>query len=130
MATKRSAAWPFDRKFRQWRADHKVSIDAFRKRVGIPYATFHGWVEGGVRVPATGMALIAAATGLPAEYWTNEAVPYPPPAEYLDLSAEVEKAVKGLDVQQLQQVLDMLRSPADLGQTLELRRVARKPSPS
>lgn len=127
MPYKRSSQpWPFERKFRAWRAEARVSISAFAKRVGVPYATFHGWAEGGVRIPSDAMSRIAAATGLPAEFWTNESVPFPPPADYLDLAGEVEKAVKGLSVEQLQQVLEMLRSPDDLSQTLDLRRVARK----
>ena len=131
MASKRgTSAWPFERKFRLWRAEQDVSLSAFARQVGVPLTTLHGWTRSGVRVSADGMARIAAATGLPADYWTNDAVPYPPPAEYLNLSGEIEKALMGLGVPQLQQVLEMLRSPADLDQTLALRRVARKQPPA
>lgn len=131
MAPKRgSPAWPFERKFRLWRAEHQVSLSAFAKQIGVPLATLHGWARSGVRLPADGLAKIAAATSLPAEYWTNPALPFPPPADYANMAAEVDKALRGLDVEQLRQVLEMLRNHEDLDQTLALRNVARKPRPS
>ena len=36
----------------------------------------------GVRMPADALARIARATCLPAEFWLDDAIPYPPPLDY------------------------------------------------
>lgn len=38
----------------------------------------------GVRMPADALARIARATCLPAEFWLDDAIPYPPPLDYLN----------------------------------------------
>ena len=127
---KRNSAWPFDRKFRLWRGDARKSLSAMARETGIPYATLHGWAQGGVRATADGMAKIAAVTGLPAKYWTDPKIPYPPPADYFNVAEEVEREVRGLSPDRLQRVLDLLRTPGELDRALDLIRVARRPPPS
>jgi hypothetical protein len=70
------------------------------------------------------MARIAALTGLPSEYWTNEAIPYPPPAEYLDVMGQVEDAIKALPREVLVELLPVLLSPAETRRVLAIRRAA------
>lgn len=129
VAKKQSTAWTFERKFRLWRGDAKRSLSAVARETGIPYATLHGWTSGGVRVTADGMDKIAAVTGLPAKYWMDPKVPYPPPADYMDVALEVMAEVRGLTPDKLRRVLDVLRTPGELDRALDLIRVARRPPP-
>src|SRR5262245_2539345 len=110
--------WPFDLKLRLWRAEAKKSLSAVSRGTGIAYATLHGWAEEGVRAPADGLDKIARFTGLPASYWMDTAVPYPPPTDYFDVAAEVNAEIRGLTADRMQRVLEMLRSPGELDRAL------------
>ena len=119
-ARSRSASWPFDRKFKQWLTDNDLSISRAAKKLDVPYATLHGWVKSGVRVSAAGMGKIAALTGLPSEYWTNKAVPYPPPADYLDATHDLEAAMSTMSVDELRAWIRILSDPVNRSRALAL----------
>lgn len=118
-------AWPFGRKFTLWLSDHGISLTTFARRQEIAQQTLHGWVKQGRRVPSQAIARIAAATRLPADYWVDETLPYPPPLEYANLADDVLAALRGLPLDQVTEVLAMLRDPVDLRRTLAIRRAAR-----
>lgn len=124
-APKQPAAWTFGRKLSLWLADRNQSLNAFAKSLGVPQSTMHGWVRQGIKVSPEGLRKIAAATGLSAGYWLSEATPYPPPAEVLDVEAEVQQAIQALTPDQLIAILEMLQDPDDLRRTLALRKAAR-----
>lgn len=128
MSPKRKA-WPFDLKFRLWRAETRKSLSACARGTGIPYATLHGWTDEGVRPTADGMDKIATFTGLPASYWMDPAAPYPPPEDYFDVAAEVSAEMKSLTPEKMQRVLEMLRSPGELDRAIDFLRIARRPPP-
>lgn len=118
--------WPFGRKLALWLKDHGTSLNAFARRHGIAQQTLHGWVKLGRRVPAEAVERVAAATRLPAAYWMNGALPYPPALEYANLAEAVLAALKALPLDQLIEVHEMLGDPEDLRRTLALRRAARE----
>ena len=126
---KGDGAWPFERKFALWLSDHGLTLNAFARRHGFPQQTLHGWVKLGRRIPGEAIALIAAVTKLPADYWLSECLPYPAPLEYASLTEDALAALKGLPLEQLSEVLAMLRDPEDLKRTLALRRAARGDEP-
>lgn len=125
----RRKAWPFDLKFRLWRAETGKSISACSRETGVPYATLHGWTAGGVRPTAEGMERLATLTGLPASYWLDPAAPYPPPVDYFEVAGEVDAAIRGLTPEKLQRVLRLFRVPGDLDRALDLLDVAKRAPP-
>lgn len=117
--------WPFGRKFDAYLTDKGVKLNTFAEREGIPQSTLQGWVKEGVRVPDGGLAKIASATGLPADYWIREDVPYPPPLDYEGLVDEAVQALRTLNPAQVRAIIEMARDRADLERTLALRKTAR-----
>lgn len=120
-----SSSWPFGRKFSLWLEDHGLSLSAFAARNGFKQQTLQRWTKQGVRLPAAALPRIAAATHLPAAYWLDDAIPYPPPVEYANLADQVTDALKACPLDDLREILAMLRDPDDRRRTLALRRAAR-----
>lgn len=124
-AAKTPKSWPFSRKFALYLTDQKTTLNAWSKRHGIPQRTLHGWVHDGVAIPAIGIIRIARATRLPAEYWLDETLQYPPPYEYENLAGDLERALSTVPTAELREILAMLRDPEDRKRTLAIRRAAR-----
>lgn len=122
-----AAQWTFGRKFERWLLDQGISLTAWAKRHGFPQSTLQAWVSKPNRkVPARAMARIAAITGLPVSYWTDDKAKYPPPAEYLDYLAQVIEATKALSHETLVELLPVLLSPEETQRLLAIRRAARQ----
>lgn len=120
----------FGEKFSQWLAREGTNIKAFAERNGLKQRTLHGWVKEGVRVPAAGLATIVKATGIPADYWTNEALPWPPATDYYaELLPRLISAAKALPAERLREIVEMSESESDVEMTLALRRAARRGRP-
>jgi len=82
-------------------------------------------------VPADGLAVIARASGIPADYWTNDALPWPPALEYTGLVEQIVRDLGAWPLEALREFAEIARNAADRDQTLALRRAARQhPGPS
>lgn len=127
MATPRkaSARWTFGRKFSLWLEDSGQSLTQFADREGIPQSSLQAYTKQARKIPPARLRTIAKATRLPADYWLDEEIPYPPPVDYLNLAEEVVAALKSVPAVALQEILAMLRDPEDLRRTLAIRRAAR-----
>lgn len=117
--------WPFTRKFSLWLQDNDSTLRHFAVTHGFTPSTLHRYVREGTKLPAKALTRIVHATGLPAGYWMDDALPYPPPLEYSGLAAKVTDALQEVSLDELQEILALLRDPADRKRTLALRRAAR-----
>lgn len=117
-------AWPFPRKFPMWLADHSESMAAFARRSGVPQPSLHAYTKQGRKMPADVVGRIAIATKLPADYWLNDRIPYPPPADYANAAEDIARVVRTLPLDLLQEALPILRDENELRRTLALRRLA------
>ena len=109
---KRSAGeWTFARKFRLWLADNGTNLNAFAKKHGFAQSTMHGWIGEDRKVPASALARVAEITRLDMDYWTNAAVPYPPPAEYGNLADSIRDVWNSLSPAEQVRWADRLRDP-------------------
>lgn len=125
VASKRKRAqWTFGAKLKRWLVDAGTNVNAFAERLGIPQSSLQRYVNG-TKIPPDRLRSIALATRIPADYWLNDDLPYPPPVEYLNLEEEALAAMKSLTTEQLAELLDVLRDPEDLRRTLAMRRAAR-----
>lgn len=123
--SKARGPWPFGRKMAAWISDKGLSVSGFAEAHGFKQRTFHGWVKEGVRVPDRALATIARATGLPVDYWLDDSLPFPAPVDYADLAGQVAEALKAVSLDELREILAMLRDPDDRRRTLAMRRAAR-----
>lgn len=122
-----SSAWSFGRKFSLWLTDNDITLNAFAGRHGFTQSSLQRWVKVGTRLPADALQSIAEATRLPADYWLDETIPYPPPADYANLADRLDAALKKVPVSELTEILAILENADDRRRTLELRRIARRP---
>ena len=77
------------------------------------------WLSG--TVPgAKNLDQIARKTGLPAEFWLDESVPYPPPADYLNTVQDLENLLRGMTVEELSKWVKILSDPEARARTLAL----------
>jgi hypothetical protein len=117
----------FGDKFAQYLARERTNVTAFAKRAGLKQRTLHGWVKEGVRVPADGLAIIARETGIPAEYWANDSLPWPPATEYAeDIIPALLANLKSLPLETIREFAEIAKDRADVEMTLALRRAARR----
>ena len=74
-------------------------------------STLHAWVRGVTKPSAAGMDKIARITGLPAEYWLDPAVPYPPPLDYMGAVENLEAAIRKMGVDEMRAWVHILSHP-------------------
>lgn len=116
----------FGRKLDKWCTDHDETLPDFAERARVPYKSLHAYCTTTRAMPAPRMSLIAKATGLPADFWTNDALDWPPPAAYGERAVEdAQKRLAALPMDLLNELLDVLNDPDDVKRTLALRRTAR-----
>ena len=119
---------PFGEKFSQWLAREGSNVNRFALKNGIKQRTLQGWVKEGVRVSDEGLAAIAKGTGIPADYWINENLPWPPAPQYGSILEGLYERLQSKSLKQLLELYEMVTDEADFEQTLALRRAARKRS--
>lgn len=115
---------PFGEKFAQYVARERSSLRAFALRHGLPQRSLHGWVREGRKVPDHALAIIARATGIPADYWVNDTLPWPPAPQYGNLVEEIVSTLQAVPMDQLREIAAMVRDSEDRERTLALRRAA------
>lgn len=102
------------RKFALWLADRRLPLAAFAQREGFAQQTLHGWMRCSVRIPAVALAKIARATSLPEAYWLDDALPYPPPLDYLDSRERAAALLATLGTDDLAWVIEVTSDAAKL----------------
>lgn len=121
---------PFGEKFSQYLAREGSNVNKFARKHGLKQRTLQGWVKEGVRVPDAGLKVIARATGIPAGYWINENLPWPPAPQYGTLLVDLYERLQEKPMSRLLELYEMVGDDADFEQTLALRRAARqRPKP-
>lgn len=126
MAKRKSgtAGCPFGEKFSQYLAREHLSLRRFAAIAGLPQRTLHGWVREGRRVPDKALAVIARYSGIPMDYWVNDALPWPPAPQYANLVEQIMGSLQATPMDQLREIAAMVSSAADRERTLALRRAA------
>lgn len=122
--TRRQRAWTFGIKFEHWLTDEGLSLNAFAKRTEIPQSTLHNWVRGTTRPTAVGLDTVSRATGLPAEYWMDPSIPYPPPMDYLGTAEDIEAAIRTMGVEEMSAWIRILSNPESRRRALLLLEAA------
>lgn len=122
---KKPGRYPLGKKVDQWKVEHDLEVADFVALMGFNYGTFYGWAYRGRPIPAWAVKQIAKKTGLTMEYWTNDSVPYPPPAKWLEAQERIWEQMGNLTDAELEDLEAMMSSPEDLRRTLALRRAAR-----
>ena len=121
----RPRTWPFGKKLEMWLAEHGESMPSFAKRAGIPYGSLHAYATADRKIPSTRLQRIAVASRLPADYWLNDDLPYPPPSEYgPDIVERVRERLAAFPADLLNELLDALADENELRSMLALRRAA------
>lgn len=120
--------YPFPVKVKAWIAVHAGGLAAFATLTGLPYGTLNGWVKRGRRVPAWAIQQVADKTGLSSEYWTDDALPYPPPKKRQRTEDEREllRVVKRLNEEQRRELLRCASDPDRLERFLLAWRLAQE----
>lgn len=109
-----------------WLVENGEKMPAFAKRAGIPYNSLHAYVTTSRRITAERLSRVAVATGLPSDYWMDDALPYPPPAEYGPEAIEqARRRLATLPMDLLNEFLEILNDPDDARRTANMRRVSR-----
>jgi transcriptional regulator with XRE-family HTH domain len=108
----------FGEKFRQWMAKAGTNTAAFAAANGLNQRTLHGWVREGRRPSPHGLAVIAAATGIPADYWIDDSQPWPPASEYLKASGRtIADISRNATLDEIELLLDLCALPRGLART-------------
>lgn len=120
--------WPFARKFPLWLTDHRLTVNSFAKRfaaLGFKQRTLNAWTSEGVQIPAAGLAAIAKATGLPAQYWLDDEAPYPPTIDVEGLVQQVLDAMRSMSPAKAREVARLVSDPSEMDRVLAARRAIR-----
>jgi hypothetical protein len=113
------------RKFALWLTDRGDSLRAFAQQHDFAEQSLRGWMKRGVRMPADALARIARATCLPEAYWLDEALPYPPPIDYVNSRERAAALLATLTSDDLAWVIEILGDPQKLRQARALWRAAK-----
>ena len=116
---KKPKTWDLAQKLRLVMANEGMNQRSFAEHIGVSPTTLSSWLSG--TLPgAKNLDQIAKKTGLPAEYWLDEKVPYPPPADYLNTVDDLEGLLRGMTVEELTKWIRILSDPEARARTLAL----------
>ena len=121
---RRARRWTLGEKLNAWRLEQGLSWAAVARRAGVKKSTLSNWVSAGVSPSADRFMPVAKLTGYPVEYWFDEALRWPPPADYLDASLDLEAAMSTMGVDELREWLRILSSPESRQRALALWRAS------
>ena len=105
-----------------------MTVNSFAKRfasLGLKQRTLNSWTSEGVRIPDAGLAAIAKATGLPAQYWIDETAPYPPTLDVEGLVQQVLDAIRSMSPAKAREVARLVSDPSEMDRVLAARRAIR-----
>lgn len=111
--------WDLGQKLRLYMADKGLNQARFAKHVGVSATTLNAWLAD-TTPGARKLEQIAKATGLPGEYWLDEDVPYPPPADYMNTVEDLEDLLRTMTIEELAEWVAILSDPSARQRTLAL----------
>jgi hypothetical protein len=100
-------------KVKLWLTDVGETVNSFAAKhaPALKQRSLNRWVaEGGV-FPVRALAVIAAESRLPVDYWLDTSVTYPPPAWYLRKVEDAIGLISSLDADSLDYAMKLLRDP-------------------